>query len=69
LLEGRTVDVAADGFDHDLLSNNLIPSGMIVVSLGQAQRYSVAGTLAYLVGKPASISLKHQRFISPLYQL
>lgn len=45
--EGRLVDIVADGFDLGVRAASLIPSDMIVIPLGQTQRYSVVGTPAY----------------------
>lgn len=45
--EERLVDVVAEGFDLGVRAANLIPHDMIVISLGQAQRYAVVGTPAY----------------------
>ncbi|WLH38328.1 LysR substrate-binding domain-containing protein [Pseudomonas sp. FP2196] len=45
--EGRLVDIVADGFDLGVRSANLIPSDMIVISLGRPQRYAVVGSPAY----------------------
>ncbi|TBU79774.1 LysR family transcriptional regulator [Pseudomonas daroniae] len=52
--EGRLVDIVADGFDLGVRSANLVPSDMIVISLGQPQRYAVVGTPAYFekYGRP-----------------
>lgn len=62
--EGRLVDIAADGFDLGVRSANLVPNDMIVISLGQAQRYAVVGTPAYFAtyGKPRTpADLHHHR--------
>ncbi|MCY1483375.1 HTH-type transcriptional regulator PgrR [compost metagenome] len=45
--EGRLVDIVADGFDLGVRAANLVPSDMIVIPLGQPQRYAVVGTPAY----------------------
>jgi DNA-binding transcriptional LysR family regulator len=45
--EGRLVDVVAEGFDLGVRAASLVPSDMIAVDLGQAQRYAVVGTPAY----------------------
>lgn len=52
--EGRLVDIVADGFDFGVRSANLVPSDMIVISLGQPRRYAVVGTPAYFArhGRP-----------------
>ncbi|GAB6389304.1 LysR substrate-binding domain-containing protein [Stutzerimonas marianensis] len=52
--EGRLVDIVADGFDFGVRSASLVPSDMIVMSLGQARRYAVVGTPAYFArhGRP-----------------
>lgn len=54
--EGRLVDIVADGFDLGVRAANLVPADMIVVSLGQAQRYVIVGSPAYFNshGRPAS---------------
>jgi DNA-binding transcriptional LysR family regulator len=46
--EGRLVDVVADGFDLGVRVANLVPSDMISVSLGRAQRYAVVASPDYL---------------------
>ena len=62
--EGRLVDIVADGFDLGVRSANLVPSDMIVISLGQQQRYAVVGTPAYFetYGRPRTPAdlLHHQ---------
>ncbi|WP_460125936.1 LysR family transcriptional regulator [Pseudomonas sp. S2_C03] len=52
--EGRLVDIVAEGFDFGVRSANLVPSDMIVISLGQRQRYAVVGSAAYFAehGRP-----------------
>jgi DNA-binding transcriptional LysR family regulator len=52
--EGRLVDIVADGFDFGVRSASLVPSDMIVISLGQPRRYAVVGTPAYFAqhGRP-----------------
>lgn len=45
--EGRLMDIVADGFDLGVRSASLVPSDMIVIPLGQQQRYAVVGTPAY----------------------
>lgn len=45
--EGRLVDIVAEGFDLGVRVTHLVPSDMIVIALGQAQRYAVVGTPAY----------------------
>ncbi|MBU2293038.1 MAG: LysR family transcriptional regulator [Gammaproteobacteria bacterium] len=54
--EGRLVDIVADGFDLGVRSANLVPTDMIVIALGQAQRYAVVGSPAYFAkhGRPRS---------------
>lgn len=54
--EGRLVDIVADGFDLGVRSASLVPSDMIIISLGQPQRYAVVGTPAYFAryGRPNS---------------
>lgn len=46
--EGRLVDVVADGFDLGVRVANLVPSDMITVSLGRAQRYAIVASPEYL---------------------
>ncbi|WNF47980.1 LysR family transcriptional regulator [Pseudomonas sp. SG20056] len=62
--EGRLVDIVADGFDLGVRSANLVPSDMIVIPLGQPQRYAVVGSPAYFAqyGRPRSPAdlLTHQ---------
>ncbi|MDX1723830.1 MAG: LysR family transcriptional regulator [Pseudomonas sp.] len=62
--EGRLVDIVADGFDLGVRSASLVPSDMIVIPLGQPQRYAVVGSPAYFAqyGRPRSPAdlLKHQ---------
>lgn len=52
--EGRLVDIVADGFDFGVRSASLVPSDMIVIPFGLAQRYAVVGSPAYFerYGKP-----------------
>nr|BFE96119.1 hypothetical protein GCM10020185_66550 [Pseudomonas brassicacearum subsp. brassicacearum] len=45
--EGRLVDIVADGFDFGVRSASLVPNDMIVIPLGQPQRYAVVGSPAY----------------------
>lgn len=45
--EGRLVDIVAEGFDLGVRVMDLVPSDMIAVSLGRAQRYAVVGSPAY----------------------
>ncbi|MGM3388716.1 LysR family transcriptional regulator [Stutzerimonas stutzeri] len=54
--EGRLVDIVADGFDFGVRSASLVPSDMIVMSLGQPRRYAVVGTPAYFArhGRPCT---------------
>lgn len=54
--EGRLVDIVADGFDLGVRSANLVPSDMIVIPLGQPQRYAVVGTPGYFArhGQPGT---------------
>lgn len=54
--EGRLVDIVADGFDLGVRSANLVPSDMIVIPLGQPQRYAVVGTPGYFAryGRPGT---------------
>ena len=62
--EGRLVDIVADGFDLGVRAANLVPSDMIVIPLGQPQRYAVVGSPAYFAqhGRPRSPAdlLQHQ---------
>lgn len=62
--EGRLVDIIADGFDLGVRSVNLVPSDMIVIPIGQPQRYAVVGSPAYFDrhGRPRSPAdlLDHQ---------
>ncbi|MDR6659341.1 DNA-binding transcriptional LysR family regulator [Tardiphaga robiniae] len=46
--EGRLVDVVADGFDLGVRVADLVPSDMITVSLGRAQRYAIVASPDYL---------------------
>ncbi|MFU7527388.1 LysR substrate-binding domain-containing protein [Qipengyuania sp. ASV99] len=46
--EGNLVDIVADGFDFGIRSQNLVPSDMIAMPLGPAQRHAVVATSAYL---------------------
>lgn len=46
--EGKLVDIVAEGFDLGVRVASLIPNDMIAVSLGQAQRYAVVASPAYL---------------------
>ncbi|BCG25253.1 LysR family transcriptional regulator [Pseudomonas tohonis] len=52
--EERLVDIVADGFDLGVRAAGLVPSDMIVIPLGQPQRYAVVGTPDYLAahGRP-----------------
>lgn len=52
--EGRLVDVVADGFDLGVRVAHLVPSDMITVSLGRAQRYAIVASADYVKrhGKP-----------------
>lgn len=54
--EGRLVDIVAEGFDLGVRAANRVPSDMIVIPLGQPQRYAVVGTPAYFNehGRPRS---------------
>lgn len=62
--EGRLVDIVADGFDLGVRSVSLVPSDMIVIPIGQPQRYAVVGSPAYFGkhGRPRSPAdlLDHQ---------
>lgn len=46
--EGRIVDIVAEGFDMGLRTADLVPSDMIAVPLGEARRFAVVATPAYL---------------------
>ncbi|WP_271411107.1 LysR family transcriptional regulator [Pseudomonas sp. Q1-7] len=64
--EGRMVDIVAEGFDLGVRSANLVPSDMIVISLGRQQRYAVVGTPAYFdrYGRPRTpADLPHHQCI------
>ena len=52
--EGRLVDIVAEGFDLGVRMADLVPSDMIAVPLGRAQRHAVVGSPAYFEkhGKP-----------------
>jgi DNA-binding transcriptional LysR family regulator len=62
--EGRLVDIVADCFDFGVRSASLVPNDMIVIPLGQPQRYAVVGSQAYFEkhGKPRTPSelLQHR---------
>ena len=62
--EGRLVDIVADGFDLGVRAASLVPSDMIVIPIGQPQRYAVVGSPAYFAqhGRPHNPAdlLKHQ---------
>lgn len=45
--EGRLVDIVADGFDLGIRMADLVPSDMIAVPIGPAQRHAVVGSPAY----------------------
>lgn len=45
--EGRLVDIVADGFDFGVRSASLVPNDVIVIPIGQLQRYAVVGSPAY----------------------
>ncbi len=45
--EGRLVDIVAEGFDLGVRVADLVPSGMISLSLGRPQRYAVVGSPKY----------------------
>ncbi len=46
--EGRLVDIVADGFDLGVRVAGLVPSDMIALPLGRAQRYATVATPDYL---------------------
>ncbi|CEL29041.1 LysR substrate-binding domain-containing protein [Pseudomonas fluorescens] len=62
--EGRLVDIVADCFDFGVRSASLVPNDMIVIPLGQPQRYAVVGSQSYFEkhGKPQTPSelLQHR---------
>lgn len=62
--EGRLVDIVADGFDLGVRAASLVPSDMIVIPIGQPQRYAVVGSPAYFAqhGRPHNPAdlLNHQ---------
>ncbi|PSJ40711.1 LysR family transcriptional regulator [Allosphingosinicella deserti] len=45
--EGKLVDIVAAGFDLGVRAANLVPTDMIAVPVGRAQRYAVVGSPAY----------------------
>ncbi|WP_027136370.1 LysR family transcriptional regulator [Geminicoccus roseus] len=45
--EGELVDIVAEGFDLGVRGAAQVPSDMIAVSLGQPQRFAVAGSPSY----------------------
>jgi DNA-binding transcriptional LysR family regulator len=49
--EGNLVDIVAEGFDFGIRSQNLVPSDMIAIPLGPAQRRAVVASPAYLAGR------------------
>lgn len=62
--EGRLVDIVADGFDFGVRSASLVPNDVIMIPIGQPQRYAVVGSPAYFEkhGNPRTPSalLQHQ---------
>ena len=52
--EGRLVDIVAEGFDLGVRIRDLIPSDMIAVPLGNAQKYAIVASPEYFAhhGKP-----------------
>lgn len=46
--EGRLVDIVADGFDIGVRVAGLVPTDMIAVPLGRAQRYATVASPEYL---------------------
>jgi DNA-binding transcriptional LysR family regulator len=52
--EGRLVDIVADGSDLGVRVAGLVPSDMITMSLGRAQRYAIVGSPDYFkrYGRP-----------------
>ncbi|MCF6371129.1 LysR family transcriptional regulator [Rhizobium halophilum] len=46
--EGRLVDIVADGFDIGVRVAGLVPTDMITVPLGRAQRYAIVASPDYL---------------------
>jgi DNA-binding transcriptional LysR family regulator len=47
VIEGRLVDIVADGFDLGIRSADLVPSDMIAVTLGRARSFAVVATPRY----------------------
>ncbi|MAO57221.1 MAG: LysR family transcriptional regulator [Rhodospirillaceae bacterium] len=56
VVEGRLVDIVADGFDLGLRRSDLVPADMIAVPLGRRQRYAVVASPSYFKqhGKPGT---------------
>ncbi|HBT42210.1 MAG TPA: LysR family transcriptional regulator, partial [Rhodospirillaceae bacterium] len=54
VVEGRLIDIVADGFDLGLRRADLVPADMIAIPLGRLQRYAVVATSGYFQqhGKP-----------------
>jgi DNA-binding transcriptional LysR family regulator len=50
--EGQLRDIVADGFDLGVRVASLVPSDMIALSLGEAQRFAVVASPSYLAGRP-----------------
>lgn len=50
--EGQLRDIVAEGFDLGVRVASLVPSDMIALSLGEAQRFAVVASPAYLAERP-----------------
>lgn len=50
--EGQLRDIVAEGFDLGIRVASLVPSDMIALSLGEAQRFAVVASPAYLRSRP-----------------
>lgn len=51
--EGDLVDIAAQGFDFGIRSEDLVPSDMIAIPLGPARRHAVVAAPSYLAERGA----------------
>ncbi len=49
--EGQLRDIVAEGFDLGVRVASLVPTDMIALSLGEAQRFAVAASPAYLAAR------------------
>ncbi|WP_240811599.1 LysR family transcriptional regulator [Brevundimonas sp. M20] len=66
VIEGRLVDIVAEGFDAGVRLAEAVPQDMIAVPFGGAQRFIAVASPAYLAahGRPATPDdLKHHRCI------